>query len=163
MVHWQRGERMRRCACSASPQRKPPRGKHPWPKLPASAQKSLHREIPQKHPPSIRPRCSHVPRFQADARRHLAGCHWHRRLRALLPARRESRTPTMIQVLLSPADSLSQAMHAGVIRDYEQQRLKRERQADFEMQRALEEEYRKVQTVSDGGGPPPQQRGGTPS
>lgn len=69
----------------------------------------------------------------------------------------------MIQVLLSPADSLSQAMHAGVIRDYEQQRLKRERQADFEMQRALEEEYRKVQTVSDGGGPPPQQRGGTPS
>jgi protein PET117 len=44
-------------------------------------------------------------------------------------------------------------MHAGVIRDYEQQRLKRERQADFEMQRALEEEYRKVQTVSDGGGP----------
>ena len=44
-------------------------------------------------------------------------------------------------------------MHAGVIRDYEQQRVKRERQADFEMQRALEEEYRKVQTVSDGGGP----------
>ncbi|KAF2676964.1 hypothetical protein K458DRAFT_279468, partial [Lentithecium fluviatile CBS 122367] len=49
------------------------------------------------------------------------------------------------------------AMHAGVIRDYEQQRLKRERQADFEMQRALEEEYRKVQTVSDGGGPAAQQ------
>jgi protein PET117 len=48
---------------------------------------------------------------------------------------------------------IQQAMHAGVIRDYEQQRLKRERQADFEMQRALEEEYRKVQTVSDGGGP----------
>ncbi|KAK3201885.1 hypothetical protein GRF29_164g969284 [Pseudopithomyces chartarum] len=55
------------------------------------------------------------------------------------------------------------AMHAGVIRDYEQQRLKRERQADFEMQRALEEEYRKVQTVSDGGGPAPQQRDGTAS
>ncbi|KAF2246961.1 hypothetical protein BU26DRAFT_532576 [Trematosphaeria pertusa] len=51
------------------------------------------------------------------------------------------------------------AMHAGVIRDYEQQRLKRERQADFEMQRALEEEYRKVQTVSDGGGPAAQQGG----
>ncbi|KAL5113808.1 hypothetical protein ACEQ8H_008309 [Pleosporales sp. CAS-2024a] len=49
------------------------------------------------------------------------------------------------------------AMHAGVIRDYEQQRLKRARQADFEMQRALEEEYRKVQTVSDGGGPASQQ------
>ncbi|KAF2798448.1 hypothetical protein K505DRAFT_210256, partial [Melanomma pulvis-pyrius CBS 109.77] len=44
------------------------------------------------------------------------------------------------------------AMHAGVIRDYELQRVKRERQADFEMQKALEEEYRKVQTVSDGGG-----------
>lgn len=40
-------------------------------------------------------------------------------------------------------------MHAGVIRDMEQQRLKRERQLDFEMQRQLEEEYRKVQTVSD--------------
>ncbi|KAF1914186.1 hypothetical protein BDU57DRAFT_519025 [Ampelomyces quisqualis] len=49
------------------------------------------------------------------------------------------------------------AMHAGVIRDYEQQRLKRERQADFEMQRALEEEYRKIQTVSDGRGSAPQQ------
>ncbi|KAF2638479.1 hypothetical protein P280DRAFT_370051, partial [Massarina eburnea CBS 473.64] len=51
------------------------------------------------------------------------------------------------------------AMHAGVIRDYEQQRLKRERQADFDMQRALEQEYRKVQTVSDGGGPAAQQGG----
>ncbi|KAG7006924.1 hypothetical protein G7Y79_00012g032600 [Physcia stellaris] len=44
------------------------------------------------------------------------------------------------------------AMHAGVIRDIEQQRVKKERQADFEMQKALEEEYRKVQTVRDGGG-----------
>lgn len=51
-------------------------------------------------------------------------------------------------------------MHAGVIRDYEQQRVKRERQADFEMQRALEEEYRKVQTVSDGGGPAAQGNSG---
>ncbi|KAF2718328.1 cytochrome c oxidase assembly protein [Polychaeton citri CBS 116435] len=41
------------------------------------------------------------------------------------------------------------AMHAGVIRDLEQQRVKRERQADFEMQRQMEEEYRKLQTVSD--------------
>lgn len=44
-------------------------------------------------------------------------------------------------------------MHVGVIRDMEQQRLKseqqRERLADFEMQRQLELEYRKVQTVSD--------------
>lgn len=58
------------------------------------------------------------------------------------------------------ADHHIQAMHAGVVRDYEQQRLKRERQADFEMQRALEEEYRKVQTVSDGGGPAAQEGGG---
>lgn len=43
-----------------------------------------------------------------------------------------------------------QAMHQGVIRDMEQQRIKRERQLDFEMQRQLEEEYRKVQRVSDG-------------
>ncbi|KAI9706037.1 MAG: hypothetical protein M1836_005443 [Candelina mexicana] len=41
------------------------------------------------------------------------------------------------------------AMHAGVIRDIEQQRVKMERLADFEMQRALEQEYRKVQKVSD--------------
>ena len=39
-------------------------------------------------------------------------------------------------------------MHAGVIRDVEQQRVKRERQADFDMQRQLEEEYKKVQRVS---------------
>ena len=42
-------------------------------------------------------------------------------------------------------------MHQGVIRDLEQQRIKKERQLDFEMQRRLEEEYRKVQTVSDAG------------
>ncbi|KAI9788721.1 MAG: hypothetical protein M1835_002120 [Candelina submexicana] len=41
------------------------------------------------------------------------------------------------------------AMHAGVVRDIEQQRVKKERLADFEMQRALEQEYRKVQKVSD--------------
>jgi protein PET117 len=44
-------------------------------------------------------------------------------------------------------------MHAGVIRDYEQQRVKKERLLDFQMQKELEEEYRKIQTVSDGGGP----------
>lgn len=38
-------------------------------------------------------------------------------------------------------------MHAGVIRDMEQQRVKKERQADFEIQRRMEEEYRKVQHV----------------
>ena len=41
-------------------------------------------------------------------------------------------------------------MHQGVIRDMEQQRVKRERQLDFDLQRKMEEEYRKVQTVSDG-------------
>ena len=40
-------------------------------------------------------------------------------------------------------------MHAGVVRDMEQQRVKRERQADFEMQRQLEVEYKKSQTVHD--------------
>ncbi|EEA18764.1 hypothetical protein TMatcc_010695 [Talaromyces marneffei ATCC 18224] len=42
------------------------------------------------------------------------------------------------------------AMHAGVERDEERQRIKRERQADFEMQRRLEEEYRKIQHVPEG-------------
>lgn len=45
-----------------------------------------------------------------------------------------------------------QAMHAGVIRDMQQQKIKKERQLDFDMQKALEEEYKKVQTVRDGGG-----------
>jgi protein PET117 len=40
-------------------------------------------------------------------------------------------------------------MHAGVIRDMEQQKLRKERQLDFDMQRALEEEYKKVQSVTD--------------
>ncbi|KAI4140255.1 MAG: hypothetical protein L6R39_005873 [Caloplaca ligustica] len=43
------------------------------------------------------------------------------------------------------------AMHAGVVRDMEQQRVKRERQADFKMQKELESEYKKVQSVHDGG------------
>ncbi|KAL1296589.1 hypothetical protein AAFC00_000085 [Neodothiora populina] len=42
------------------------------------------------------------------------------------------------------------AMHEGVIHDMERQRLKKERQLDFEMQAALEAEYRKIQSVSDG-------------
>lgn len=40
-------------------------------------------------------------------------------------------------------------MHAGVLRDLEQQRVKKERQADFDTQRALEEEFRQVQNVPD--------------
>lgn len=43
-------------------------------------------------------------------------------------------------------------MHEGVVRDMEQQRVKRERQLDFDMQRALEEEYKKGQTVRDSTG-----------
>ena len=46
----------------------------------------------------------------------------------------------------------NQAMHAGVIRDMEQQKIKKERMLDFQMQQQLEKEYRKVQTVSDSGG-----------
>lgn len=42
-------------------------------------------------------------------------------------------------------------MHAGVVRDIEQQRIKKERQLDFDLQKALEEEYRKDQSVRDGG------------
>lgn len=38
-------------------------------------------------------------------------------------------------------------MHEGVVRDMEQQRIKRERQLDFDMQKALEEEYKREQTV----------------
>lgn len=40
-------------------------------------------------------------------------------------------------------------MHVGVVRDMEQQRIKKERQLDFEIQRQLEEEYRKIQKVSE--------------
>lgn len=40
-------------------------------------------------------------------------------------------------------------MHAGVVRDMEQQRVKRERQADFDLQKQLEEEYKKTQNVHD--------------
>ena len=43
-------------------------------------------------------------------------------------------------------------MHQGVIRDMEQQRIKKERQLDFDMQRVLEEEYKKGQTVRDSTG-----------
>jgi protein PET117 len=40
-------------------------------------------------------------------------------------------------------------MHQGVIRDMEQQRLRRERQLDFDTQAALEAELRKEQAVDD--------------
>ncbi|KAJ5707949.1 hypothetical protein N7488_007750 [Penicillium malachiteum] len=40
------------------------------------------------------------------------------------------------------------AMHRGVERDMEKQRIRQERQAEFELQRRLQEEYLKLQTVS---------------
>jgi len=57
-----------------------------------------------------------------------------------------------------------QAMHQGVIRDMEQQRIKRERQLDFDLQRELEAEYKKQQTVreSDYDGVPPGPNGAAP-
>ncbi|TQS33717.1 hypothetical protein Golomagni_05927 [Golovinomyces magnicellulatus] len=45
------------------------------------------------------------------------------------------------------AEQAGQAMHEGVVRDMEQQRIKRERQLDFDMQKALEEEYKRHQNV----------------
>ena len=59
--------------------------------------------------------------------------------------------PSILYNHVGLTDKSYQAMHAGVIRDIEQQRVKKERQADFEMQKALEEEYRRVQTVHDDG------------
>lgn len=38
-------------------------------------------------------------------------------------------------------------MHKGVERDMEKQRVRKERQADFEIQKRLEQEYLKLQTV----------------
>lgn len=40
-------------------------------------------------------------------------------------------------------------MHQGVVRDMEQQRIKKERQLDFDLQKALEEEYKRGQTVRE--------------
>jgi protein PET117 len=39
-------------------------------------------------------------------------------------------------------------MHRGVERDMEKQRIRQERQAEFELQKRLEEEYLKLQTVT---------------
>lgn len=43
--------------------------------------------------------------------------------------------------------SVTQAMHKGVERDMEKQRIRQERQAEFELQKRLEQEYLKLQTV----------------
>ncbi|KAL4878285.1 hypothetical protein BJY04DRAFT_196154 [Aspergillus karnatakaensis] len=53
------------------------------------------------------------------------------------------------------------SMHKGVERDMEKQRIRLERQADFEMQKQLEEEYRKIQTVSPSTDGPPASGGQT--
>ena len=45
-------------------------------------------------------------------------------------------------------------MHDGVVRDMERQRVKKERQLDFDMQRALEQELKQEQTVSSSSKPP---------
>lgn len=52
----------------------------------------------------------------------------------------------MLQLLTHSAPG-SQAMHQGVVRDMEQQRIKRERQLDFDLQKQLEAEYRQEQNV----------------
>jgi len=44
------------------------------------------------------------------------------------------------------------AMHEGVIRDMDQQRLRAERQLDFDTQAALEAKLRQEQAVNDGRG-----------
>ncbi|PHH76664.1 hypothetical protein CDD80_1342 [Ophiocordyceps camponoti-rufipedis] len=41
------------------------------------------------------------------------------------------------------------AMHQGVVLDMERQRIKRERQQDFDTQRALELEYKRHQVVHE--------------
>lgn len=46
-------------------------------------------------------------------------------------------------------------MHAGVLRDVERQRIKRERQMDFETQAQLERELRKSQDVVETTGEAP--------
>jgi len=48
------------------------------------------------------------------------------------------------------------AMHQGVVRDMEQQRIKRERQLDFDLQKQLEEEYKREQSVRSSIDPPGQ-------
>jgi len=58
-------------------------------------------------------------------------------------------------------------MHAGVLRDIERQRIKKERQLDFEVQATLERELLKSQDVVDTSsqvpeGPPPAFTGATP-
>lgn len=99
----------------------------------------------------------HVARLQINARSDIARNSRHDLLCPLVTGSRQSGSHPFPQLPFSsneiPEILISwclQAMHAGVERDEERQRIKRERQADFEMQRRLEEEYRKIQNVPDG-------------
>ena len=53
-----------------------------------------------------------------------------------------------IMLILVMAESRALIQLHRELKFLEQQQIKRERQADFEMQRQLEEDYKKVQTVS---------------
>lgn len=73
--------------------------------------------------------------------------HRNYHLRTLRP---ESRKSCMFSVTASWIILIDgQGMHAGVLRDMEQQRIRRERQLDFDMQKTLEEEYKKLQNVEN--------------
>lgn len=84
---------------------------------------------------------------QVDSGKYYRRYCWDRSIRSLGTDSREGGMFFVLSTIFKT--DWSQAMHAGVVRDMEQQRIKRERQADFEMQRKLEEEYKKVQTVHD--------------
>ncbi|CCF43323.1 hypothetical protein CH063_00470 [Colletotrichum higginsianum] len=66
---------------------------------------------------------------------------------------------TLAATSIFAASTIVIAMHQGVVRDIEQQRIKRERQLDFDMQRALEEEYKREQTVREATAPIPPSTG----
>jgi protein PET117 len=64
---------------------------------------------------------------------------------SLWPASIVSLNTALSRLIMTSA----QAMHEGVVRDMEQQRIKRERQLDFDMQKQLEAEFKREQTVHD--------------
>lgn len=53
--------------------------------------------------------------------------------------------PSLASLLTN--DFVQKTMHQGVVRDMERQRIKRERELDFDMQRQLEAEYKLEQNV----------------
>lgn len=70
---------------------------------------------------------------------------------------REEKNVCSALAICSPSSAIScslltnnyytQVMHQGVVRDMERQRIKKERELDFDMQRQLEEEYKREQNV----------------